>query len=157
MGNDTTRRVAMADSSNEFPTTLGADAVFKGQLQFEKGVKLLGKFDGEITSEGQLVIAEGATLTGDVKAGSVRVDGQVKGNLHATTKVQLSASARLEGDVQTQRLEVAEGAVLVGRCVVGVNGQSRPTTDVRSVSRPVETVPTVKSRMSEPAPAAIKK
>jgi len=147
----------MADSSNEFPTTLGADAVFKGQLQFEKGVKLLGKFDGEISSEGQLVIAEGATLTGDVKAGSVRVDGQVKGNLHATTKVQLSASARLEGDVQTQRLEVAEGAVLVGRCVVGVNGQSKPTTDVRSVSRPMETIPTAKNRLSEPAPVAIKK
>lgn len=148
----------MADSTNEFPTTLGADAVFKGQLQFEKGVKLLGKFEGEISSEGQLLVAEGATLTGDVKAGSVRVDGQVKGNLHAKTKVQLSASARLEGDVQTQRLEVAEGAVLVGRCVVGVNGQqSKPTTDVRSVSRPVEMIPTAKSRMPEPAPATVKK
>ena len=147
----------MADSSNEFPTTLGADAVFKGQLQFEKGVKLLGKFDGEISSEGQLVVAEGAALTGDVKAGSVRVEGQVKGNLNAATKVQLSASARLEGDVQTQRLEVAEGAVLVGRCVVGVNGPSKQTTDVRSVSRPVEMIPTAKSRMPEPAPATIKK
>ena len=148
----------MADSTNEFPTTLGADAVFKGQLQFEKGVKLLGKFEGEISSEGQLLVAEGATLTGDVKAGSVRVDGQIKGNLNAKTKVQLSASARLEGDVQTQRLEVAEGAVLVGRCVVGVNGQqSKPTTDVRSVSRPVEMIPTAKSRMPEPAPAMVKK
>ena len=147
----------MADSNNEFPTTLGADAVFKGQLQFEKGVKLLGRFDGEISSEGQLVIADGATLTGDVKAGSVRVDGQVKGNLNATTKVQLSASARLEGDVQTQRLEVAEGAVLVGRCVVGVNGQTKPTTDVRSVSRLAYTIPTAKGRVPEPAPATIKK
>jgi cytoskeletal protein CcmA (bactofilin family) len=148
----------MADSANEFPTTLGADAVFKGQLQFEKGVKLLGKFEGEITSEGQLLVAEGATLTGDVKAGSVRVDGQIKGNLNAKTKVQLSASARLEGDVQTQRLEVAEGAVLVGRCVVGVNGQqSKPTTDVRSVSRPAVMIPAAKGRMPEPAPAMVKK
>src|SRR3972149_520086 len=147
----------MTDATNEFPTTLGADAVFKGQLQFEKGVKLLGRFDGEISSEGQLVIADGATLTGDVKAGSVRVDGQVKGNLNATTKVQLSASARLEGDVQTQRLEVAEGAVLVGRCVVGVNGHPKSTSDVRSVSRPAELIPTAKSRMPEPAPATVKK
>jgi len=147
----------MTDSTNEFPTTLGADAVFKGQLQFEKGVKLLGKFEGEISSEGQLLVAEGATLTGDVKAGSVRVDGQIKGNLNAKTKVQLSASARLEGDVQTQRLEVAEGAVLVGRCVVGVNGQSKPTTDVRSVSRPAEMIPAAKARMPDPAPVMVKK
>ena len=147
----------MADSTNEFPTTLGADAVFKGQLQFEKGVKLLGKFEGEISSEGQLLVAEGATLTGDVKAGSVRVDGQVKGNLSASTKVQLSASARVEGDLQTQRLEVAEGAVLVGRCAIGVNAQVKPTTDIRSVSRPVEMIPTAKGRMPEPAPAMVKK
>src|SRR3970282_165322 len=102
-----------------------ADAVFKGQLQFEKGVKLLGKFDGEISTEGQLVIADGGTLTGDVKAGTIRVDGQFKGNLSASTKVQLSASARVEGDLQTQRLEVAEGAVLVGRWVGGTNGQAQ--------------------------------
>lgn len=147
----------MTDATNEFPTTLGADAVFKGQLQFEKGVKILGKFEGEISSDGQLLIADGATLTGDVKAGSVRVEGQIKGNLHAKSKVQLSASARLEGDVQTQRLEVAEGAVLVGRCVVGVNGQSKPTADVRTVSHPAEMIPTAKVRMTEPAPAMLKK
>jgi len=147
----------MADSTNEFPTTLGADAVFKGQLQFEKGVKILGKFEGEISSDGQLLVAEGATLTGDVKAGTIRVDGQVKGNLSASTKVQLSASARVEGGLQTQRLEVAEGAVLVGRCAIGVNAQVTPTTDVRSVSRPVEMIPTAKGRMPEPAPAMVKK
>ncbi len=145
----------MADSTNEFPTTLGADAVFKGQLSFEKGVRLLGKFEGEITSEGQLVVADGATLTGDVKAGTVRVDGQLKGNVNAHTKVQLSASARLEGDLQTQRLEVAEGAVLVGRCVVGTNGQAKPTLDAKPVSRPAQFVTPAKP--GEPAAATVKK
>ena len=154
---ETTRRVAMADSNQDFPTTLGADAVFKGQLHFEKGVRLLGKFEGEITSEGQLVIAEGATLTGDVKAGTVRVDGQVKGNVNAATKVQLSASARLEGDLQTQRLEVAEGAMLVGRCVVGTNGQTKPAVDIKPVSRSAEFVSVNRPKSSEPAQAGIKK
>jgi len=144
----------MADSTNDFPTTLGADAVFKGQLQFEKGARLLGKFEGEITSEGQLVVAEGATLTGDVKAGMVRVDGQLKGNVNAAAKVQLSASARLEGDLQTQRLEVAEGAVLVGRCVVGTNGQSRSAAEAKPVSRPTEFVNPARPKVGEPVTAS---
>ena len=110
-------------NSDEFSTTIGQDAVVKGQLQFEKGLRLLGKVEGEIDSEGQLLIGEGAKLTGDAKAGTIRLDGQVKGNLTANTKVHLSASARLEGDLQTARLEVAEGAVLVGRCSIGVNGK----------------------------------
>jgi len=147
----------MVDSNAEFPTTLGADAVFKGQLQFEKGMRLLGKFEGEITSEGQLVVAEGATLHGDVKAGAIRIDGQVKGNLNATAKVQLSASARLEGDLQTTRLEVAEGAVLIGRCVVGVNGPVKTAAEIKSASRPAEFVPTSKPKTNEPTPVAVKK
>lgn len=129
----------MSDQNNEFPTILGADAVFKGELRFEKGMKLLGKFEGQINSEGQLVVADGAALTGDAKAGTVRIEGQVKGNISAGTKVQLSASARLEGDLQTQRLEVAEGAVLIGRCVVGVNGQAKGGEKI--VTRPLESVP----------------
>ncbi len=149
----------MSDQNNEFPTVLGADAVFKGELRFEKGMKLLGKFEGQITSEGQLVVADGAALTGDAKAGTVRIEGQVKGNISASTKVQLSASARLEGDLQTQRLEVAEGAVLIGRCVVGVNGQAKGTEKI--VTRPIESVvpQQQKPRTDAPnnQPTAIKK
>ena len=63
----------MVQSQNEFPTILGEDAVFKGELRFEKGMKLLGKFEGQITSDGQNVVAEGAALTGDAKAGTIRV------------------------------------------------------------------------------------
>lgn len=123
----------MAVHNEEFSTTIGQDAEFKGQLRFEKGLQLLGKMEGEIESSGQLVIGEGALLAGDAKAGSIRLDGHVKGNLTAETKVQLSASAKLEGDLQTARLEVAEGAVLVGRCTIGVNGK-KPTVQPSSPS-----------------------
>jgi len=146
----------MSDSNSEFPTTIGADAVFKGQLHFEKGVRLLGKFEGEITSAGQLVVAEGAALNGDVKAGIVRIDGNVKGNLDAQTKVQLTSSARLEGDVQAQRLEVAEGAVLIGRCVVGVNGKGRADAEIKSATQTASSIPTAKDKTPIPALAGKK-
>lgn len=114
----------MADNQSvngEFPTIIGADAVIKGELSFEKGVRLLGKFDGEITTKGNLVVADGAVLSGEVKAGSVQIDGQMNGNLEATGKVKLAASAKLEGDLRTARLEVADGATFIGKCSVGPN------------------------------------
>jgi cytoskeletal protein CcmA (bactofilin family) len=147
----------MAETSAEFPTTIGADATFKGQLQFEKGVRLLGKFEGEITSDGEMVIAEGAALVGDVKAGTIRIDGKVKGNLHANAKVELTSNARLEGDLEAARLEVAEGAVLIGRCVVGVNGQGKKTADVKTASAPAQAVTTGKARTNEPAAVGAKR
>jgi len=152
----------MADSNSDFSTILGADALFKGELKFEKGVRLLGKFEGQINSAGQLVIADGAMLTGDVKANHIRVDGEVKGNLDATQKMELTASAKVEGDLQTARLEVAEGAVLIGRCMVGVNGQGGPSGTQRAPSRdhkatsppPTQTdAPKVKGNVPEPVGA----
>ena len=145
----------MADSNSEFPTIIGADAAFKGELRFEKGVQLRGKFEGEITSGGQLVIAEGAALNGDVKAGNIRVDGQVKGNLNADTKIQLTASARLEGDLQAARLEVAEGAVMVGRCSIGTNSEAKGTGQVKSA--PADAVAPVKPKMPQPTGVPVKK
>ena len=115
----------MATGNEDYSTTIGPDAVFKGELQFEKGVQLLGRMEGAILSGGDLVIGEGAKLLGDARAGTIRVEGEVKGNLNASNKVHLSASAKLEGDLQTARLEVAEGAVLVGRCTIGVNGTAK--------------------------------
>lgn len=116
----------MSDASAEYPTTIGADAAFKGQMRFDKGARLLGKFEGEITSKGDLVVAEGAELSGESHAGNVRVEGSVKGNLHVTGKLHLAASGRMEGDIQASRLEVAEGAVLIGRCVVGDKAGPQP-------------------------------
>jgi cytoskeletal protein CcmA (bactofilin family) len=114
----------MADnqaSNSEFPTVIGADAVIKGELSFEKGVRLLGKFDGEISTKGTLMVASGAALSGEVKAGNVQIDGEMSGNLEATGKVKLAASAKLEGDLRTARLEVADGATFIGKCSVGPN------------------------------------
>lgn len=114
-------------ANGEYPTVIGADAVIKGELAFEKGVRLLGKFDGEISSKGNLLIADGAVLSGDVKAGSVQINGSMSGNLEATGKVKLAASAKLEGDLRTARLEVADGATFVGKCSVGPDN-SRPSS-----------------------------
>ncbi len=147
----------MTDASNDFPTTLGADAVFKGELTFEKGMRILGRFEGEITSGGQLTIADGASLIGNAKAGTICIDGQVKGNLNATAKVQLSSSARLEGDLETTRLEVTEGAVLIGRCVVGVNGDAKQTKGIKTISQPAGAIPVPKPKPSDQIPVGAKK
>ena len=146
----------MVDSTNEYPTTIGADASFKGQLDFEKGARVLGKFEGEVKTKGELVVAEGATFSGEAQAGDVRVEGKVKGNLIASGKAYLAASARLEGDIQAARLEVAEGAVLMGRCTVGAKADTQGPAATKPVSAPIENVipePKAQSRPREKQPA----
>ena len=105
----------MAESgNNDFPTILGPDANFKGELTYEKGMRLQGKFEGNILTPGRLHVAKEARMSADVDAGSITVEGDVKGKLSANDRVELKQSAKYEGDLTASKLVVDEGAILSG-------------------------------------------
>ena len=81
----------------EYPTILGPDASFKGELTFEKGLRLQGKFDGQINTQGRLLVAKEARMHANVEAGAIIIEGEVKGNLVATDKIELKNSGPLRG------------------------------------------------------------
>jgi cytoskeletal protein CcmA (bactofilin family) len=118
----------MADAGNqEFPTILGPDASFKGELSFEKGMRLHGKLEGKINTPGRLHIAKEAKLQADVDAGAIIVEGDVHGNLTASDRIELKQTARYEGDLRATKLVVDEGAVFSGQVSVGPDAvKNRP-------------------------------
>ena len=134
----------MADAGNqEFPTIIGPDATFKGELNFEKNVRLQGRFEGKITTPGRLHIAKEAKMQADVEAGAIIVEGDVKGNLSASERIELKASARYEGDLRASKLVVDEGAVFSGQVSVGPEAvKARPpqVQGQRPVAGPVNPV-----------------
>ncbi len=128
----------MADQ--DYPTVLGPDVSFKGELTFEKALRLQGKFEGEIRTPGVLHVDREASLTGEVKAGNVKVDGNVRGNLHAAGRVELCQTADLEGDLSASKLVVEEGAVFKGHVSVGPNatkGKGEPQAEGGSQEMPL--------------------
>lgn len=129
----------MADNAGqEFPTIIGPDASFKGELSFEKGLRLQGKFEGKINTAGKLHIAREAKMNADVDAGAITVEGEVKGNLSANDRIELKASARYEGDLHASKLVVDEGAIFSGHVQVGPDsGKPRsPVSTGPSAARP---------------------
>ena len=113
----------MADGPNpanqEFPTILGPDATFKGELSFEKGMRLMGKFEGKVSTPGRIHITREAKMAADVEAGGIIVEGEVQGNLSAADRIELKNSARYEGDLRASKLVVEEGAAFNGHVSVG--------------------------------------
>lgn len=140
-------------SNGEFPTVLGPDASFKGDLQFEKGVRVLGAFEGTIQSKGKLHVAQGAKIKATIDAADVEVEGDINGNVTTSNKLQLKPSAKLHGDLRAARLEINEGAVFVGQCVVGpVNGDGKGTPSSQDANKPKPAQP-----QPQPEPAGVKK
>lgn len=139
----------MADnisSTESYPTILGPDATFKGELSFEKGMRLMGRFEGKITTPGKLQVSREAHMAADVDAGAITVEGDVKGNLTAAERIELKSTARYEGDIRATKLIVEEGAVFTGNVAVGPEAVKK-TGGVRSTGNPAFNAPI-------PAPSA---
>ena len=117
----------MADGNQqEFPTILGPDANFKGELTFDKGMRLMGRFEGKMNTPGRVHIAKEAKMQADVDAGAIIVEGDVQGNLAASDRIELKQTARYEGDLRASKLVVDEGAIFSGHVSVGPeNGKGR--------------------------------
>lgn len=130
----------MAETGNQdFPTTIGTDASFKGEMTFEKGLRLQGRFEGKMSTPGRLHVAKEAKMQADVEAGAIIVEGDVRGNLTAADRIELKQSARYEGDLSAAKLVVDEGAVFSGHVTVGpdaVKTGGRPGGQAGAGARP---------------------
>ncbi|MDD5042397.1 MAG: polymer-forming cytoskeletal protein [Candidatus Omnitrophica bacterium] len=97
---------------------LDVDAEMQGSLSFKDPVNLRinGKFEGNLDVRGNLTIGATASIKADVVGDNIIVGGQVRGRITAKERLTLLPQAVVEGDIYPAKLNIAEGAVLEGRC-----------------------------------------
>ena len=114
----------MAESGET--TVVGADSHFKGELNFEKTAKIIGKFEGQITGKGELQVVNNATCKADVESAIANIDGTIEGNVTANDTVRLNANGTVRGDITAAKMVMAEGASFYGTCAVGPDAKKAP-------------------------------
>lgn len=110
--------VDTAGPAETIDTVMGTGTHFKGVLSFEGSVRIDGKFDGEISTTGSLVIGDGAVVKANVRVGRAVVAGQIHGNITATESLEVLPTGRILGDISTPELQLARGVTLEGKCVI---------------------------------------
>lgn len=97
---------------------LDVDAAMQGSLVFRDPVNLRinGKFEGTLETKGSLTIGSTAVVLADIIGDNIVIGGKVKGRITARESLTLLPTAITEGDIYPAKLNVAEGAVLEGRC-----------------------------------------
>ena len=105
--------------SDEIIAFIGKGTEFKGIITYEGTVRIDGRVEGEIITQGTLVVGESAVIHAEISAGTVVVGGRMTGNITASEKVQLLAPAVLTGAVKTPLLVIEEGVRFNGSCEMG--------------------------------------
>ena len=110
-------------NSSELNAFLGVGTEYKGKLDFVGTVRIDGCFEGEITTDGDLILGRKASITGSVRVGKLTSNGRIEGEVVVKEHAVLEKTSVLNGSLSTPSLVVQEGAIIEGGIVMTKEGE----------------------------------
>lgn len=106
---------------SDVETVIGQKTIMHGDVLFSGGLHVDGAVKGNVIADDDpdavLILGERGNIEGEVKVPHVVLNGSVTGDVHATTSVELSSRARVNGSVFYRVIEMAMGAEVNGNLV----------------------------------------
>ncbi len=109
-----TRGDHRSKGSASVPSIVAGDLSVTGNFVGTGEMQIDGSVEGDIDCQ-TLTIGVSGTVSGHVRAETVRLHGQLMGQIHARN-VFLASTSRMVGDVTHESLAIEPGAFLEGHC-----------------------------------------
>ena len=77
-----------------------------------------------------LLVGSHGRADGSVKVDELIVEGQIKGNVDARSRIEIHKGGHLLADVATKSLVIEEGGIFHGRSVMGAEGLATCETKI---------------------------
>ncbi len=91
----------------------------EGDIRCESNIRIDGSFVGNLTTKGRLVVGPAGKVEGTVHCQNAEIDGLVKGKLYVQQLLSLKGTAKVEGDIFTDKLAIEPGSSFTGACNMG--------------------------------------
>jgi cytoskeletal protein CcmA (bactofilin family) len=120
-----TESSAVKIDETEVITTLADDIHIAGTITFKNALTIEGSIDGEIVSEGLLIVSSAAKVKAKITTKNLVCEGQIIGDVTASEQVVLKKTAVQTGNITTPDIIVESGSVLNGSITMG--GKKSPS------------------------------
>lgn len=111
------RREEQKEVVSTTQTVIAKDLYIKGDVKCEGVMRIEGAIEGNISGNGEITIAEGGKVKGDIQGRKVIVIGRVEGNITAKESVEVLEHATVIGDITAEKISIEEGATIEGKCI----------------------------------------
>ena len=107
--------VSQPERSRKELSTIGSSITIHGELSGNENLEVHGKLEGTVSlKKHNVLIGESGRVKADINAKSIRVGGEVKGNLFGEDEVIILQSGRVEGDIKAARVTLENGSKFKG-------------------------------------------
>lgn len=135
--------------NGEKVTIIDARTEIEGRLSGQDA-HVLGRFQGDVTLAGRLVVGEGARVEAKVRSEAVEIAGDFTGEILARSLL-VTEKGRLQGTVAVQKLAIREGALVNASFQAGETARPAP-----EAAKPPAEPPRAEAGPRAPAPPAPK-
>jgi cytoskeletal protein CcmA (bactofilin family) len=108
-----------AASDSQSVNLIGAGTSIEGDITTNGDMRIDGSLTGTINVKGKLVIGVSWAVEGEIICQNADISGTMKGKIGVAELLSLKASAKLTGDIITNKIAVEPGATFSGTCSMG--------------------------------------
>lgn len=95
---------------------LGENTIYRGNLTFDKNLKIRGQYYGTILSGGTLCIEDSAYFEGDINVKRTIIAGHILGDVTAAEKIDILSDSVIKGNLKAPVIRIADGVEIEGKC-----------------------------------------
>lgn len=108
-------------------TVLSEGVSVKGELHFDKQLRINGTFEGSLKTEGKVIIGSKGVIKGNIHLDEAEIHGKVIGDI-TVTRLTVGPTAEILGNIYTEFLDFQKGAKFIGLLHVdpGLSSQEAP-------------------------------
>jgi cytoskeletal protein CcmA (bactofilin family) len=111
----------------------------QGEINADSNLRIDGTVKGHVNTKGRLVVGVNGKIEGDIICQNADVEGEIHGTIKVAELLSLKASAKLTGEMVTNKLQIEPGAEFSGTCKMG-NDKSTPSKNIDKTSVTVEKI-----------------
>ena len=98
-----------------------------GHCKSEGSVQIEGRVEGSMEAERTISIGKDGVVIGDITTKDAVVGGRIQGRMVIASLVQLQASCDVDGEIDTGRILIEEGATVNATVKMG-SGRGQPSS-----------------------------
>jgi len=99
-----------------------------GDCETDGTIRIEGAVEGSVKAGKAVVVGKDGTVKGDISTQDAVISGSVVGTVTADSRLELQATARIEGEIRARRMQLEEGAILNGTVQMGAVGKTPTST-----------------------------
>jgi cytoskeletal protein CcmA (bactofilin family) len=111
----------------------------QGEINADSNLRIDGTVKGHVTTKGRLVVGVNGKIEGDIICQNADIEGEIQGTIKVGELLSLKATAKLNGEMTTNKLHIEPGAEFSGTCKMG-NDKSIKTSKLDKTSVTVEKI-----------------